>query len=106
MMKMLIKLDEEKIEREGKYDLEKINKIIYKEFSEMGITKDESGLFVNGDFGAFGSMIFALKKADWFLPNVSEWLWYDSGTIEDPEPEDYIVMDLAEHYRSKSKKGT
>ena len=98
MMKMLIKFDEQKVEREGKYDLEKMNKVIDKEFLDMGVTKDENGVYVNGDFESFGSMIFALKKLDWFVENVSEWLWYDSGFISNPTPDEYIVEDLIARY--------
>ncbi|MDE5910635.1 MAG: hypothetical protein K2H52_18215 [Lachnospiraceae bacterium] len=101
MMKMLIKLDKEKIEHEGQYDFDKMNRIIDEEFASMGITKDENGLYINGDFGSFGSMIFALQKLDWFMDNISEWLWYDSGFIIDPTPDEYLIEDLAMYYRKK-----
>lgn len=99
MMKMLIKFDEEKIEREGEYDLEKIEEFLNKEFSEMGIYKDEEGLYTNGNFVTFGSMIMALSKMDWFLDNATEWLWYDSAGQADPDT--YGVEELLEHYRRK-----
>lgn len=104
MMKMLIKFDKEKIEREGKYDFENMNRIIDEEFASIGIIKDDEGVYVNGDFGSFGSMIFALQKVDWFLDNVTEWLWYDSGYIEDPAPDEFLVEDLAAHYRNEKAK--
>lgn len=102
MMKMLIKFDNEKVEREGKYDLEKMNRIIDEEFASMGVTKDKDGLYVNGDFGSFGSMIFALQKLDWFMDNIVEWLWYDSDGK--PDPEDYSVEDLATHYLEERRR--
>ena len=102
MMKMLIKFDEEKIEREGEYDLEKMEEFLNKDFSEMGIYKDEEGLYTNGDFVTFGSMVLVLSEADWFMDNATEWLWYDSAGQADPNV--YGVEDLLEHYREKRQK--
>ena len=102
MMKMLIKFDEEKIEREGEYDLEKIEKLLNDEFAKRGIHKDEEGFYVDGNFVTFGSMILGLSKMDWFLDNAAEWLWYDSEGQIDPNA--YGVEELLEHYRRKRAK--
>lgn len=76
MMKMLIKMDSNKIEREGKYDLAKIDDYLDEEFLREGMHKDEDGFYVGGNFFTYGSMILALSKADWFIDNVLEWIWY------------------------------
>lgn len=83
MMKMLIKLDYDKIQREGKYEPQEIDRVINQSFLESGICKDENGYYVNGDFVSFGSIILWLSKEDWFMNNVLEWLWYDSDSVED-----------------------
>lgn len=101
MMKMLIKMDSNKIEHEGKYDLTKIDNYLNEEFSRRGMQKDDDGFYVGGNFSTYGSMIFGLSKADWFIDNVLEWFWYDSDGKSDPE--DYAVEDLAAHYRNKRK---
>lgn len=102
MMKMLIKLDEEKIEREGEYDLKKIKNFINGEISRMGIYKDEEGLYTNGNFVTFGSMVLVLSETDWFMDNATEWLWYDSEGQADPNA--YGVEDLLEHYKKRRRR--
>lgn len=90
MMKMLIRLNEDKISSEGKYDINKIEAFLNSSFSKRGMTKDKNGWYINGDFSKCGSLIIALSHKDWFLDNVSEWLWYDTS--------DSSTEDLKEHY--------
>lgn len=96
---MRITLDKEKIEREDEYYYDKIQEFLDEEFMRMGIYKDEDGLYTNGDFVTFGSMILFLSKTDWFMDNVTEWLWYDSEGQADPNV--YGVEDLLEFYKKK-----
>ena len=44
------------------------------------------------DFANLGSIIFSLKKQDWFKDNIVEWLFYDTENG---------VEDLMSHYRMK-----
>ena len=90
MMKMLIKMDEGKIVQEGKYDLEKINAYLTKVFAKRNMKKDADDWYINGNFTTCGSLIITLSKKDWFLDNVTEWLWYDT--------DDASTEDLKAHY--------
>lgn len=94
MMKMLVEMDEDKIYREGRYDMDKINSHLGKLFSKRGMTKDEDNWYVNGNFTTCGSLIIKLSSADWFMDNIKQWLWYDT--------EDRSTEDLKAHY---SKEG-
>ena len=69
MMKMLIKLDEDKIRREKKYDINKINAYLTSAFDKRGMTKDEDDWYINGNFSNCGSLIINLSEKDWFMDN-------------------------------------
>ena len=92
MLKMLIELDENKILSEKKYDLDSIKKVINDSCSARGIYMDDKGFYVGGTFGKFGGLILGLSKEEWFMENVSKWLWYNSD--ESDNPEDFIVEDI------------
>ena len=47
MMKMLIKLDEDKIRRENKYDINKINAYLTSAFEKRSMTKHEDDWYIN-----------------------------------------------------------
>jgi hypothetical protein len=78
-MKMLITLDEDKIIKEGKYDINKINSYLTKSFAKRGMSKDADNWYINGNFTTCGSLIIKLSESDWFMDNVVEWLWYDTS---------------------------
>ncbi|MCR2124156.1 hypothetical protein CUPS3778_03790 [Campylobacter upsaliensis] len=73
-------LDEEKILKEDKYDLEKIYKAIDEmaEHSEM-VKIDKNTYHCKGDendLGCLGTFVYTnLIKCDWFTLNVKEWTW-------------------------------
>lgn len=93
---MKIILDEEKIAREGKYDIEKINEYLDIQYKKLNIHKDSEGFLVGGNFTTYASIATGFSKKDWFRENVKVWEWYDSddGTDEN----DFAVEDLMEHY--------
>lgn len=101
MLKMFLELDADKIEREGKYDLDKINAYLDKETKSRGIYKDKTGFYVGGSFAAFGGLILLLAEDAWFLDNVKEWKWYNSDGQKNPE--DFGVEDIAQFFRNKKK---
>ncbi|MCH5336545.1 MAG: hypothetical protein J1D99_03900, partial [Campylobacter sp.] len=73
-------LDEEKILREDKYDLDKMYELIEKMAKECGLIKiDKNTYHCKGDkedLGRLGSFIYkGLIKCDWFTLNVKEWDW-------------------------------
>jgi hypothetical protein len=94
MMKMLIIFDEDKIAREGKYNIDKINDYLATSFAKRGMAKDRNNWFINGNFKTCGSLIIKLSHADWFIDNIQEWLWYDS--------DDSSTEDLKAHYCSEN----
>ncbi len=79
MMKMLITLNEEKILREGKYDIDKINQYLSNSFAKRGMMNDENDWYTNGIFTTCGSLILKLSQTDWFMDNILDWLWYDTS---------------------------
>lgn len=85
MMKIYIELDNEKIAREKKYDVESLYQRIDSLFQQREMYKDESGWYTNGDFVKCGSFILSLKDSSWFTDNIKECFWYDSfdSSIED-----------------------
>ncbi len=48
MMKMHIEMDENKILRDGKYDIGKINSYLDKAFAKRDMTKDSDDWYSNG----------------------------------------------------------
>ena len=79
MMKMLIKLDEDKIRREKKYDINKINAYLTSAFEKSGMTQNEDDWYINGNFTTCGSMTIILSDKDWFMDNVTDWLLVDKS---------------------------
>lgn len=79
MMKMLITLDDDKIIREGKYDINKIHDYLDRQFEKTGMHKDTDNWYSNGDFSSCGSMSIILSRKEWFLDNIKEWLWMDAS---------------------------
>ena len=84
MIKMLIEMDEDKIKREDKYDLSKINSYFDDLFARIDSFKDDDGLYINGTFESFGAIVWRLSEQDWFLNNVKQWIWYTNENSSDP----------------------
>ncbi|MCI8418630.1 MAG: hypothetical protein HFI33_14240 [Lachnospiraceae bacterium] len=111
MLKMIIRMDDNKINIEKKYRLDGIYKAIDNTFLKMGLPRmeDTSGSLVycdNGhttDYGRFGKIVNTLKRQPWFMENVIEWLFCDSDDSESPD--DFNEEDLLSHYRQKQAMG-
>jgi len=111
MIKMEIRMDDEKILEERKYRLEAVYEAIDKVFGYWNFKgeKTSSGSVMykdNGsdrDLGRFFSIVNALKKKEWFMGNVSVWILYDSDDSDSPE--DFAMEDLAAHYARKKAVG-
>lgn len=107
MMKMEIKMNEEKVNAEKKYKLDKIYLALDKHFERVGLPKveDDSDILTyrgnddKDDFANFGIMVIGLKKQAWFTENVAIWRLYESDDTVDPD--DFAVSDLVEYYREK-----
>lgn len=111
MLKMIIRMDDDKINIEKKYHLDGIYRTIDSTFDKMGLPRmeDASGALVyrdNGharDYGRFGKIVNAFKKQDWFMDNVAVWLLCDSDDSDSPD--DFNEEDLLHHYRQKQAMG-
>ncbi|MBD5106187.1 MAG: hypothetical protein HDT41_04340 [Lachnospiraceae bacterium] len=102
MYKIFLELDYDKLERDDRYNIEKIDKVLREMFSEKGITKNSDGFYVGGTFEAFWAIILNLSKQNWFIDNLKTWKWYNSDGSKDPE--DYAVEDLLAFYQNKKRK--
>lgn len=108
MLKMVIRIDENKVITEKKYRLEGIYSTIDEGFMQMGFFRQvsEKNALVycdNGnasDFASFGIIVNTLKRETWFLENITEWSLYESEDSDNPD--DFSVEDLLEHYRKKA----
>lgn len=91
-------LDEEKIEREGKYDLDRIYELIEQiATTRAKLTKIAKNHFVftgKKDAPAYlGILVYNhLADYDWFMDNVKEWHWLD-----DEEGDSDILALLKKH---------
>ena len=107
MLKLEIKLDEDKICAEGKYTPEALYQTLEKAFSSYQldyIAAPDGTLFFVGrgrarDYGCFGKLITTLKAQPWFMEYVIRWLWYNSDDGADEN--DFVIEDVLEHYTSK-----
>ncbi len=90
MMKMLIKLDEERIKAEGKYDLADMWRKIDEQF-EKACTKElqpDGAALYSGDpnsdyFTCISLAYIRLSEQEWFAKYCSKWIWYDNDDDED-----------------------
>ncbi len=88
MMKMKIKLDEQKVKENSKYTVDEMYKKIDNLANEVNITKKEGKYIYIGnndryDFANFGRMIIALGNCDWYKNCIEEWLWCDDYEVDD-----------------------
>lgn len=110
MLKLEVKMDEAKINAEGKYTVKSIYDALERSFAnfQLNTTHTEDGtLWFTGtgnpdDFGAFGSLITSLHEEAWFMDYVTRWIWYnsDDGRNED----DFSVEDVLDFYRKKDER--
>lgn len=108
MLKMVIRIDENKVLTEKKYRLDGIYSTINCAFMRRGFKrqaseKDALVYCSNGkasDFASFGIIVNTLKRETWFLENITEWGLYESEDSDNPD--DFSVEDLLEHYRKRA----
>ena len=106
MIKMIIKMDDDKISKEGKYSIDQVYAAIDRIFTEKGMRKTaiDGGVEYSGherptDFAYFGRIMTGLKKQPWFMNNASTWLWCSNDDVDDPA--DFSEEDLLSHYGRK-----
>lgn len=107
MLKLEIKMDENKIVADQRYQVESIYQALEQAFSRYRLnqTQEPDGTLCftgNGnpkDYGAFGCIITSLKEKVWFMEYVTKWIWYNSDDGENEE--DFVVEDVLYHYTKK-----
>lgn len=107
MLKLEIKLDENRINEEQKYTPEKIYQVIDRAFQEHELRKemesDGTRVFYGTgnkyDYGAFGLLITTLSEKPWFMDYVIKWVWYNSDSGRDEE--DFSVEDVLYFYAKR-----
>lgn len=107
MLKMLICMNQDKINAERKYNLDSMHETINALFLNLGLSsmRNTSGQWVyrdNGDmrdYGRFGRVVNTLKRQAWFMDNVETWRFYDSDDSDNSE--DFNEEDLLSHYQKK-----
>lgn len=75
-----IVIDEEKVLREGKYDLKEIYELIDEMARDSGMIKKDKHTYLcrgnSKDLSSMGIFIYTnLIKRDWFTLNIKEWEW-------------------------------
>lgn len=107
MLKLEIKLDEDKIIADHKYKVESIYHALEQAFGKFQLRKEKTTdgtIFFYGtgqkkDYGAFGNIITSLKDKAWFMDYVIKWVWYNSDDGDNEE--DFVVEDVLYHYTRK-----
>ena len=108
MLKMVIRMNDDKITAENKYRLDGIYNTINHTFQTVGLPRmeDGSGALVFRDcgraryFSLFGRIVNTLKRQTWFMDNVSVWRLCDSD--DSGSPDDFNEEDLLTHYQEKT----
>ena len=93
MLKMVIRMNDDKITAENKYRLDGIYNTINHTFQTVGLPRmeDGSGALVfrdcgrARDFSLFGRIVNTLKRQTWFMDNVSVWRLCDSDDSDSPD---------------------
>lgn len=107
MLKLEIKLDENKISKEQKYSASSIYQILGQAFDSYQLRKEyePDGTIVfygsgnSRDYGAFGCIITSLKEKSWFMDYVIKWIWYNSDDGENEK--DFAIEDVLYHYTKR-----
>ena len=93
-----IVMDEDKIKREGIYNLDKLYQNIDKMAEHAGLIKKNKYTYIcqgnEKDLAALGIFNFMnLVKQEWFTKNVKEWIWIDRK-----EGDTDLISTCKQHY--------
>lgn len=99
MMKMLIKLDEDRIKSDGKYDLADMWRVIDRQFNN-GCVKEvqpDGAVMYSGEidkdyFTRISVAYLFLKRQSWFGQYCCKWIWYDNDDNESLPMQDMDVL--------------
>ncbi len=106
MIKMIIKMDKDKIESSGIYSVDKVYEKIDGIFKKRGLNRVEvdddieyCGTGRSTDFGNFTLILNGLRKQPWFMDNAIRWILCNSDDSDDPN--DFSEEDLLEYFGRK-----
>ena len=93
-----IVMDEDKIKKEGKYDLDKLYQNIDELAEHAGLIKKNKYTYIcqgnEKDLAALGIFNFMnLVEEEWFTKNVKEWIWIDRK-----EGDTDLISTCKQHY--------
>ncbi len=107
MIKMIIKMNEDKISKSGKYSIEQIYLALDRIFLQKGLQKKDTSLGIEycghdnpADFACFGKIMLGLKDQNWFMDNADKWLYCSNDDSDDPRI--FNDEDLLKHYKNKA----
>ncbi len=90
--KMLLEFDEDKVLREGKYDLDKMKTFVNEICENRGLQQDEDGMYVSRKWECIAAVTSILRHTDWCAENALRWIryrsddsgknWYDEDVLE------------------------
>lgn len=87
MIKMEIKINEEKLQRQRGLSAATVYKKIDAKFLERDIVKQGTGVYVEGegrdDLSSFCMIMRELRDAKWFYPYIADWIFDVDGEITD-----------------------
>ena len=93
MIDMLVKLDTDKILREKEYDPIETYSLLDGLFKNAGMSKDESGWYINGNIEKCGQVILDIWLTDRLRDNIKKWLWaYSDNTNAEELKRTYIKV--------------
>jgi virulence-associated protein VapD len=102
MLKVEIKMNEDKIVKEKVYDLDNVYETLDTAFAQFNLPKISKGIYTNGnskyDYAHLWSVIWDLTEEKWFMDNVSDFIWYNSDIGENEA--DFSVEDILEYCQS------
>ena len=108
MIKMIIKMNDEKIKDENENTLDRVYSGLNRIFEHFGYSAEEvegnleyKGTSDPRDFGQFGRIYNGLRKQTWFINNADTWLLCNSDDVEDPN--DFSIEDLLNYDGSRVK---
>lgn len=90
MMQMLIKLDEERVKADGKYDLADMWRKIDERFEACcvkEVLQDGSAMYTGDDdkdyFTDMAAAYILFSESEWFTKYCTKWMWYSNDDDED-----------------------
>lgn len=106
MVRMIIRMNEEKILRENQYDIDDIYRVLHEVCEEEGLIEEEGekneiiyrGCGDDKDLARVFLATEGLDSADWFLDNCSYW-----HVVDDNEDEDWLAHYLSKREREHTK---